>query len=95
MRELGAYRAQALERFGAGVTQTHAGICEFQAAPVLDEQTHAEVFFKHFQLPADRTMSDVQLFGSLTYAVQAGRGFEGAQGVQRWEVVAHVICEFS
>jgi hypothetical protein len=53
------------------------------------------VFFKHLELPADGAMSDVQLFGGLTDAVQAGSGFESAKGVQRREIVAHGICEFS
>jgi hypothetical protein len=39
-------------------------------------------------------MGDVQLLGRLADAVQAGGGFEGAQGVEG-EVVAHGICEFS
>jgi hypothetical protein len=37
----------------------------------------------------------VQLFRSLTDAVQAGSGFEGTQGIKRWKVAAHGICEFS
>ncbi|GID08775.1 hypothetical protein TMM008_59770 [Pseudomonas sp. 008] len=95
MGQLGANAAQTLEGFGAGIAQTNAGICEFKAASILDEQAHAEVFLQYLELPADCAMGDVQLFGSLTDAVQAGSGFEGAKRVQRGEVMAHLICEFS
>ncbi len=39
------------------------------------------------QLPADRAVGDMQLFGRLTDAVQPGSGLKGAQGIERWKVV--------
>ncbi|MNL88182.1 hypothetical protein D3C87_2177390 [compost metagenome] len=53
------------------------------------------MFLQQPDLPADRAMGDVQLFGRLTDAVQAGSGFESTKCVQRGKVVAHMICEFS
>jgi hypothetical protein len=95
LRQFGANTAQALERLAAGVAQSCAGICEFQAASFLDEQADAQVLFQHFELTADGTVGHVQLFGGLTDAVQPGGGFERTQGVQRGKVVAHGVCEFS
>ncbi|MNJ72820.1 hypothetical protein D3C77_695300 [compost metagenome] len=53
------------------------------------------MFFKHLELPANRTMGDMQLLGRVTDTVQAGSGFEGAKRIQRRKVMAHWICEFS
>jgi hypothetical protein len=36
--EFGTHAAQAVEGLAAGIAQAHTGICEFEAAPVLDEQ---------------------------------------------------------
>ena len=85
-----AHIPQALERLEAGIAQPHAGICEFNAASILDEKTHPKVFFQHFQLSADGTVGHMQLLGSLTDAVEAGSGFERTQGVKGWKVSAHL-----
>ncbi|MOA44584.1 hypothetical protein D3C78_1668860 [compost metagenome] len=95
MGQFAAHAAQTLKSLAAGIAQPHTGICEFQAAPILDEQADPQMRLQHFQLPADRTMGDVQLLRRLTDAVQTGRRLEGAQGVERGKVVAHFICEFS
>ena len=48
------------------------------------EQCQAEVVFQQFQLPADRTMGDVQVLRGATNAAQAGGGLERAQRIERW-----------
>jgi len=78
------------KRLGTRIAQTHAGICEFEAAPFLDEQADPQMFFQHFKLAAHGAMGDVQLLSRLAHAVEAGRGFEGAQGVKGREVSAHL-----
>ena len=60
-----------------------------------DEEAYAEMFLKRFQLSADSTVSDVQLFSGLTDAVRASCSLEGAKSIQRRKVMAHGICEFS
>lgn len=62
----------------------------FEAAPVLGEQAYTKVFFQHLELPADRTMGHVQLLSGLANAVQARSRLKSAQGIQRWEVSAHL-----
>ncbi|MNI74365.1 hypothetical protein D3C73_1304470 [compost metagenome] len=93
--EFGADTAQPVERFTTGITQPDAGICEFDATPVLDEQGHAQVFLQHLDLPAHGAMSYMQRLGSLADAIEPGGGFEGPQGVQGRKVVGHLTCEFS
>src|SRR5450830_5272 len=75
-----AHVAQALERLGTRIAQTHSGICEFEAASFLDEQADTQMFFQHFKLAAHGAMGYVQLLSRLAHAVEAGRGFECAQG---------------
>ncbi len=92
--QLDAGTAQALEGLAGGVTQTHARIGEFYAAPFLDEQGQTEGFVELLQLPADGPVGDVQLACGFAYATQAGSRLEGTQGIERWQIAGH-ICEFS
>src|SRR5450830_5273 len=73
-----AHVAQALERLGTRIAQTHSGICEFEAASFLDEQADTQMFFQHFKLAAHGAMGYVQLLSRLAHAVEARRGFECA-----------------
>ena len=81
MAELGAHAAQAVEGFATGIAQAYAGICEFDATPVLHEQRDAQVLFKYLDLSADGAMGDVQRFGRLADAVEPCGSLEGPQGV--------------
>lgn len=82
LSELGTNIPQPLEGLTAGVPQANPGICEFNATSILAEKAQPQVFLKHLQLPADRTVGDMQLLGGLADAVQPGGGFEGPQGIQ-------------
>ncbi len=87
--QFGANGAQAIKRLGTDIAQPITGICEFQAAPIFDEQGNAKMLFKHLQLTTDCPVGNVQLLGGLADAVQTGSGFKGAQGVERRKVATH------
>ncbi|MOA15719.1 hypothetical protein D3C78_1358920 [compost metagenome] len=89
--KLGADTAQTLETIAGDFAQTNAGIGEFYATPVLDEQSQPELFLELTNLPADRPVGHAQLVGRCAHATEAGGGFEGAQGIEGREVAAHGV----
>ncbi|MCY1443064.1 hypothetical protein D9M71_594610 [compost metagenome] len=93
--QLGADATQPLETVAGHLAQTNAGIGEFYAAPVLDEQRQAQLVLELSNLPADRPMRHVQLFGRRAHAAQTGGSLEGAQGIEGREVAAHGIQSVS
>src|SRR5690606_12643030 len=89
--EFHADPAQAVERLATGIAQANPGICEFDAAPILDEQGHAQVLLEHLDLPTDSPMGDMQRFGRQADAVQPGSRLEGSQGIEGRKVLAHDV----
>lgn len=92
--EFCTHAAQPVEGLTAGIAQTHTGICEFDATPVLDEKRHPQVLLQHLDLPTDSAMGNMQRFSRLADAVKPGGSLEGAQGIQGREIVGHFTCEF-
>jgi len=93
--QVGTGTAQTLEGIEGRIAQAQAGIGEFYATPLLDEQGQAKLFLQRTYLPAHGAMGYAQLLRSLADTLQAGSGLEGAQGIQRGQFSAHAIGEFS
>ncbi|MNP75178.1 hypothetical protein D3C76_1721890 [compost metagenome] len=53
------------------------------------------MLLKHLDLSTHGAMSHVQHFGGLTDAVEPGGCFEGPQGIERRQILAHGTCEIS
>jgi hypothetical protein len=90
VRELRPGLAQRLECGRGGLSQAPSGGGGRQPAAAAGEQRRAQRILQQLDLPADRAMGHVQLLRGPRHAAQAGRGLEGAQGIERRQVARHV-----
>src|SRR5262245_3063912 len=66
------------------------GLGDDQALPLAVEQFYCKLCFQRLDLMADRALRDAKLFSRARKALVPRGGFEGFQGIERWQAWAHL-----